>query len=71
VPEADLKRVFEKYVRLGTQTTGGEKSSGLGLNICKQLVELHGGEIGVFNVPEGGATFWFTLPGQPPTEAAV
>jgi signal transduction histidine kinase len=61
--DEDLGKVFDKFVRVGSLPTGGEKSSGLGLNICKQLVELHGGEIGVRNNASGrGATFWFTLP---------
>ncbi|MDB5095757.1 MAG: response regulator receiver sensor signal transduction histidine kinase [Cyanobacteria bacterium RYN_339] len=60
--DEDLGRVFDKYVRVGSIPTGGEKSSGLGLNICQQLVELHGGKLGVRNHPGGGAIFWFTLP---------
>jgi two-component system sensor histidine kinase/response regulator len=60
--EADQTRVFDKFVRVGSVPTGGEKSSGVGLNICKQLIELHGGAIGVHNSVGGGATFWFTLP---------
>lgn len=59
----DFARVFQKYARLSSKPTGGEKSSGLGLSICKQLVELHGGQVGVHNnEPPPGATFWFTLP---------
>jgi signal transduction histidine kinase len=58
----DLQRVFNKYGKLSRTPTGGEKSSGLGLAICKKMVDLHGGEIGVRNNPEAGATFWFSLP---------
>ena len=63
-------RAFQKYARLGNSPTGGEKSSGLGLSICKQLVELHGGRIGVRDNPGGGARFWFRLPAGAGTAAA-
>ncbi|HSP07248.1 MAG TPA: response regulator, partial [Acidobacteriota bacterium] len=55
--EEDLKKTFRKYARLSNKPTGGEKSSGLGLAICKQMIDLHGGEIGVHNNPDKGATF--------------
>jgi signal transduction histidine kinase len=38
---------------------------GLGLYLCRQIVQAHGGEIGVDSQPNQGATFWFTLPLQP------
>ncbi len=60
--DADLEQVFAKYARLSNKPTGGEKSSGLGLAICQQIIELHGGAVGVRNNPGRGATFWFTLP---------
>ncbi|MEM7393842.1 MAG: hybrid sensor histidine kinase/response regulator, partial [Verrucomicrobiota bacterium] len=60
--EDDLKNMFQKYARLSNRPTGGEKSSGLGLAICKQLMEQHGGEIGVYNNDGKGCTFWFSLP---------
>lgn len=57
-------QLFVKYSRLKHEAAAGEKSSGLGLAICKQLIELHGGQIGVRSLaPEQkGATFWFKLP---------
>ena len=58
----DLDRVFTKYSRLSNKPTGGESSSGLGLAICKQFIDLHGGKIGVSNNPDHGATFWFSIP---------
>jgi signal transduction histidine kinase len=62
IPEADRERVFERFIRLDearsrTATGGG---AGLGLAICKQIVQRHGGQITV----EGGAgaRFVVTLP---------
>lgn len=66
----DLNKVFRKYARLSNKPTGAEKSSGLGLAICKQLIDLHGGEIGVQNNPDRGATFWFRLPVPIASEAS-
>jgi two-component system sensor histidine kinase/response regulator len=65
--EADFAKVFSKYGRLSNRPTGGEKSTGLGLSIAKQLVEQHRGEIGVRNNEGPGATFWFSLPTQAPS----
>jgi signal transduction histidine kinase len=62
ITDEDMKKLFVKYAKLGNAPTGGEKSSGLGLAICKRVVELHGGKTGARNNPEGGATFWFELP---------
>ena len=60
--EEDLEKVFVEYAVLSNRPTGGEKSSGLGLAICRMMIDLHGGEVGAHNNPEGGATFWFRLP---------
>jgi signal transduction histidine kinase len=66
--DSDLKGLFVRYARLSNAPTGGEKSSGLGLAICRQLVELHRGQLGARNNPGGGSTFWFRLPfGGPPS----
>jgi len=58
----DLKKVFGKFQRLSAKPTGGETSTGLGLSIVKQLVELHGGSTGVESKPGHGSRFWFELP---------
>ncbi|OPZ14827.1 MAG: Sensor histidine kinase TmoS [candidate division BRC1 bacterium ADurb.BinA364] len=63
--DSDFKNAFVKFARLSNKPTGNEKSYGLGLAICKQLIEHHGGQIGVRNNVHGGATFWFRLPFAP------
>jgi two-component system sensor histidine kinase KdpD len=54
----DQERVFEKFYRAKTAGTG----AGLGLAICKAVVEAHGGSIRAENGPHGGAVFRLTLP---------
>jgi signal transduction histidine kinase len=54
------KSLFKLYVRgLHTQHLTG---IGLGLYQCRQIINAHGGEIGVISAPGAGSTFWFTLP---------
>nr|WP_242040553.1 GAF domain-containing protein [Coleofasciculus sp. FACHB-1120] len=53
-------RAFELYVR-GSQARRST-GIGLGLYLCRQIVQAHGGKIGVTSSPGAGATFWFTLP---------
>jgi signal transduction histidine kinase len=58
----DVERLFDKYEQARSRATRGEKGTGLGLYITKQLVELHGGEIKVTSELGRGSTFSFTLP---------
>lgn len=61
VPAGEREKVFEKFTRLsnhGRRATG----AGLGLALCKTIVERNGGRIWVSETPGGGATFSFTLP---------
>ncbi len=57
-------RVFEPYVQLGVRGSAG--GIGLGLAICRRLVEAHGGEIRLDARAGGGCRFSFTLPAEPP-----
>lgn len=54
--------LFGAFQRTSTKPTAGEHSTGLGLNICKKIVELHGGSIGVESEVGRGSRFFFTLP---------
>ena len=56
---SELKLVFEKY---WTGGIAGRSGTGLGLFICKTIVEAHGGHIGVDNLVNSGSRFWFSLP---------
>jgi len=58
----DAKQLFSEFVRVGSRPTGGEKSHGLGLAICRRIVEAHGGRIFVTSSTGEGSTFTFTLP---------
>lgn len=57
----DQEKVFEKY---GQLENGAGKGFGLGLAICKLIVEAHGGSINVKSKPGQGACFWFQLPNR-------
>jgi signal transduction histidine kinase len=57
----DVDRLFDKYEQARSRATRGEKGTGLGLYITKQLVELHGSEIKVESELGKGSTFSFTL----------
>jgi signal transduction histidine kinase len=59
VPAAEREQIFRPWVRGGDPREGG---LGLGLAICKRIVEAHGGTIAVGDAPRGGSRFCFTLP---------
>jgi len=60
--EADKKKMFGFFQKLSARPTGGETSTGVGLAIVKQIVELHGGRITVESVVQQGSTFIVELP---------
>ncbi|MBC7430221.1 MAG: response regulator [Bacteriovorax sp.] len=57
ISEINLPHIFEKYWTEGS-------GSGLGLYICKSIVESHEGSIHATTLNDGGASFWFTIPGS-------
>jgi len=63
IDPADLERVFEDQYRTADAIQSGIKGSGIGLKVVKDIVEAHGGEVGVESEGKGqGSTFHFTLP---------
>ncbi|GHO82845.1 ATP-binding protein [Dictyobacter formicarum] len=64
IPQSDLERIFDKFYRVSgaRRRATSIMGTGLGLAVCRGLIEAHGGRIWVENRPGGGAIFRFTLP---------
>ena len=62
IPPDELDKLFTAFQKISPRPTGSESSTGLGLSICKRLVELHYGVIGVDSQLGVGSRFYFRLP---------
>jgi signal transduction histidine kinase len=61
IADEERAQIFDNFYQVGVTTEGVREGTGLGLPICKQLVEMHGGRIWVESQPGQGSRFHFTL----------
>lgn len=66
IPADQLTRVFDRFYQVDGSATRSYRGTGLGLTICKHIVEYHGGRIWVESVEGQGSTFHFVLPKRQP-----
>ncbi len=62
IPQEALPKLFTKFFRVSGQLEQGSKGNGLGLFICKSIIEMHNGKISVNSEYGKGTTFMFELP---------
>jgi signal transduction histidine kinase len=62
----DMPKLFQEFSQVDSSPSRQAQGTGLGLALCKKLVEMHGGTIGAESLPGRGSTFWFILPAEGP-----
>ncbi len=69
IPTNSLGRIFERFYRVDSHRSRETGGSGLGLSICKHIIEAHGSSIRVMSTEGAGSVFHFSLPQVPVTES--
>jgi PAS domain S-box-containing protein len=62
VPLDQRKALFRRFAHLETTNERARQGAGLGLSVVKAIIEAQQGEVGITDLPDGGNSFWFTLP---------
>ena len=62
IPIEDQVQIFDKFYRVNNKENKLVSGFGIGLYICKEIIQMHDGDIGVLSDGNTGCTFWFTLP---------
>jgi two-component system sensor histidine kinase VicK len=65
IPENKLEQIFERFQQVDASDTRSSGGTGLGLALCRSIVEQHGGRIWAISKPDEGSSFFFTLPSRP------
>jgi signal transduction histidine kinase len=62
VPLEQRKDLFRRFAHLETTNERARQGAGLGLSVVKAIIEAQQGEVGIMDLPDGGNSFWFTMP---------
>jgi K+-sensing histidine kinase KdpD len=65
IPESEYSQVFTWFSKISVKPTGGEASHGLGLAICKDIIQAHEGNIGFNSIYGKGSVFYFEIKAFP------